>query len=73
MSDVNKKRSADAFGYIYNKLLRQYGHHISDSRIKEGIKKQVNIVENSTIRTFRHILKCVGLKQLNEKIKEGIE
>ena len=69
MSDVNKKRSADAFGYIYNELLRQCEHHISDSRIKEGIKKQVNIVENSTIRTFRHILKCVGRKQLNEKIK----
>jgi hypothetical protein len=34
LSDANKRRSLNVFGDIYNKLLKQYGHHISDSRIK---------------------------------------
>ncbi len=73
LSDANKRRSADVFGCIYNELLRQYGHHISDSRIKDVIKKQVEIIDSTTISLFKDILKCVGRKPLNGKVKGGIK
>ena len=39
LSDANKRRDVDVFGFIYNELLRKYGHFISDSRIKSVINK----------------------------------
>jgi len=73
LSDANKRRSAEVFGNIYNKLLRHYGHHISDSRIKDVIKKQIEIIDSSTISLFKDILKCVGRKPLTGKNKGGIK
>jgi hypothetical protein len=73
LSDANKRRSADVFGNIYNKLLRQYGHYISDSRIKDVINKQIEIIDSSTISLFKDILKCVGRKPLTGKNKGGIK
>jgi hypothetical protein len=46
LADANERRDADVFGTIYNKLLRQYGHYLSDSRIKDVIDKQVEIIDN---------------------------
>jgi hypothetical protein len=73
LSDANKRRKADVFGSIYNELLRQYGHFISDSRIKEVIKKQIKIIDSSTIALFKDILKTVGRKAKNGKSKGGIK
>ncbi len=73
LSDANKRRDAKVFGEIYNKLLKQYGHHISDSRIKDVINKQVEIIDSSTISLFKDILKCVGRKPKNGKKKGGIK
>jgi hypothetical protein len=73
LSDANKRRDADVFGNIYNQLLRKYGHYISDSRIKDVIKKQIEIIDSSTISLFKDILKCVGRKPLNGKNKGGIK
>ncbi len=73
LSVANKKRSADVFGNIYNKLLQQYGHYISDSRIKDVINKQIEIIDSSTISLFKDILKCVGRKPLTGKNKGGIK
>jgi hypothetical protein len=73
LSDANKRRSAVVFGNIYNKLLRQYGHYISDSRVKDVIKKQIEIIDSSTISLFKDILKCVGRKPLTGKNKGGIK
>ncbi|ALO14512.1 Transposase DDE domain protein [Salinivirga cyanobacteriivorans] len=61
------------FGEIYNKLLKQYGHYISDSRIKDVINKQVEIIDSSTISLFKDILKCVGRNPENGKKKGGIK
>ena len=73
LSDANKRRDAKVFGEIYNQLLKQYGHHISDSRIKDVINKQVEIIDSSTISLFKDILKCVGRKPKNGKEKGGIK
>lgn len=73
LSDANKRRDADVFGSIYNKLLKKYGHLISDSRIKDVINKQIEIIDSSTISLFKDILKCVGRKPINGKNKGGIK
>lgn len=73
LSDANMRRDADVFGCIYNDLLREYGHFISDSRIQEVIKKQIQIIDSTTITLFKDILKCVGRKPQNGKNKGGIK
>ncbi len=73
LSDANKRRDADVFGDIYNKLLKKYGHFISDSRIKDVINKQIEIIDSSTISLFKDILKCVGRNPENGKKKGGIK
>ncbi len=73
LSDANMRREADVFGSIYNGLLRQYGHLISDSRIKSVIDKQIEIMDSSTISLFKDILKCVGRNPQNGRKKGGIK
>lgn len=52
LSDSNQSRSSEVFGYIYNELLLKHGHLISDSRIKDVIKKQIEIIDSTTISLF---------------------
>lgn len=73
LSDANKRRNADVFGIIYNELLLRYGHYISDSRIKDVINKQIEIIDSTTISLYKDVLKCVGRKPANGKRKGGIK
>ena len=73
LSDANKRRSVDVFESIYNKLLQEYGDIISDSRIKSVLKKQVKIIDSTTISLFNDVLKCVGRKPKSGKSKGGIK
>jgi hypothetical protein len=73
LSDANRRRDANVFGNIYNQLLKKYGHLISDSRIKDVINKQIEIIDSSTISLFKDILKCVGRNPQNGKKKGGIK
>ena len=73
LSDANKRRDSNVFGNIYNELLKKYGHLISDSRIKDVINKQIEIIDSSTISLFKDILKCVGRNPQNGKKKGGIK
>ena len=73
LSDANMRREADVFGMVYNKLLRKYGHYLSDSRIKDVINKQIEIFDSTTISLFKDILKCVGRKPKSGKRKGGIK
>ena len=73
LSDANKRRDASVFGKIYNGLLIKYGHHISDSRIKDVINKQIEIFDSTTISLFKDILKCVGRNPENGRKKGGIK
>jgi hypothetical protein len=73
LSDANKKRKVEFFEDIYNKLLREYGSVLSDSRIQDVLKKQVKIVDSTTISLFKDILSCVGRKAKDGKSKGGIK
>jgi hypothetical protein len=73
LSDANKRRSSDFFAGFYNDLLKKYGDLISDSRIKDLIKKQLEIFDSTTISLFQDILKCVGRNPINGKRKGGIK
>ena len=73
LSDANKNRSIEFFEDIYNKLMFEYGSVLSDSRIKDVLKKQVKILDSSTISLFKNILNCVGRKSIDGKSKGGIK
>lgn len=73
LSDANKRRDAGVFCLIYNKLLRKYGHFLSDTRIKDVINKQIEIFDSTTISLFHDILKCVGRNPSSGKRKGGIK
>jgi hypothetical protein len=73
LSDANRNRKIDFFEDIYNKLLHEYGSVLSDSRIQDVLKKQVKIVDSTTISLFKDILSCVGRKSKDGKRKGGIK
>jgi hypothetical protein len=73
LSDANANRDAQVFCSIYNLLLRQYGHVLSDSRIKNVIDKQIEIFDSTTMSLFKDILSCVGRKPKTGKSKGGIK
>jgi len=73
LSDANKKRDVLVFENIYQGLLKQYGRFLSDSRIKEVIKKQVKIFDSTTISLFKDILEGVGRNPKTGKNKGGIK
>lgn len=73
LSDANKRRDADVFCLIYNKLLQKHGHVLSDTRIKDVINKQIEIFDSTTISLFQDILKCVGRNPSSGKRKGGIK
>ena len=73
LSDANKKRKVEFFEDIYNKLLREYGSVLSDSRIQDVLKKQIKIVDSTIISLFKDILSCVGRKAKDGKSKGGIK
>ncbi|WP_160131243.1 IS4 family transposase [Kordia antarctica] len=73
LSDANKKRDVLVFENIYHQLLKQYGGFLSDSRIKDVIKKQVKIFDSSTISLFKNIMECVGRHSKSGKRKGGIK
>lgn len=73
LSDANKKRDVLVFENIYHQLLKQYGSFLSDTRIKDVIKKQVKIFDSSTISLFKDIMGCVGRNPKTGKRKGGIK
>lgn len=73
LSDANKLRSQEIFEFIYHGLLKQYKHLLSDSRIKEAIRKNVKIFDSTTISLLQDILKCVGRKPKSGRSKGGIK
>lgn len=73
LSDANKNRKVDFFEDVYNKLLVMYGSVLSDSRLQDVLKKQIKIIDSSTISLFKAILNCVGRKSKDGKSKGGIK
>lgn len=73
LSDANKRRSHEFLADVYRDLLKKYQHCISDSRIKQVIKKQIEIFDSTTISLFQDIMKCVGRTPADGKRKGGIK
>jgi Transposase DDE domain/Domain of unknown function (DUF4372) len=73
LADANKGRKVEFFEEIYNKLLQEYSSILSDSRIADVLKKQVKIVDSTTISLLKDILSCVGRKSKEGKSKGGIK
>lgn len=73
LSDANKNRDVLVFENIYNGLLKQYSPFLSDSRIKEVIKKQVKIFDSTTISLFKDILEGVGRNPQNGKRRVALK
>jgi hypothetical protein len=73
LSDANKKRDVLVFENIYHQLLKQYDGFLSDSRIKDVLKKQVKIFDSTTISLFKDIMGCVGRNPKSGKRKGGIK
>jgi hypothetical protein len=73
LSDANKKRDVLVFENIYHQLLKHYGGFLSDSRIRDAIKKQVKIFDSTTISLFKDIMGCVGRNPKSGKRKGGIK
>jgi hypothetical protein len=49
LSDANKNRGVKVFEEIYKELYQNYKGFISDSRFSQVLKKEVKIVDSSTI------------------------
>lgn len=73
LSDANKKRDVLVFENIYHGLLKQYGFFLSDSGIKDVVRKQVKIFDSTTISLFKDILEGVGRNSKTGKKKGGIK
>ena len=73
LSDANKRRTAGFFADVYHELLKKHQYIISDSQIKQTIKKQIAIFDSTTISLFQDIMKCVGKTPVNGKRKSGIK
>lgn len=73
LSDANKNRSVDVFEEIYKNLYQYYKEFISDSRFTDVLKKEVKIVDSSTISLFKDILQCIGRIPKSGKKKGGIK
>lgn len=76
LSDANRRRSEKVFEQLYFKLYEHNKHLLSDSRDDEigtAIKKNVFIVDSTTISLFSSVLKGVGRNPMNGKKKGGIK
>lgn len=69
LCDANKKRDAQVFKDIYEQLYRFYHHFLPDSRKR----KDLYIVDSSTISLFQDIMKAAGRPARNGKSKGGVK
>ena len=73
LSDANKRRPSDVFEAIYLDIYRKNRQDLSDSRLTKLDLKRLYIIDSTTIRLFKAILKGVGRNPLNGKKKGGIK
>jgi len=73
LSDANAKRTPEVFEAIYKSLYSQYGKFLSDSRLRKKITSRLYIIDSTTIKLFKEILKNAGRKPSNGKRKGGIK
>jgi len=72
-SDANALRTSDVFEDIYKTLYKRYGATLADSRLIKKITSRLYIIDSTTIKLFKEILKNAGRKPSNGKRKGGIK
>ena len=72
-AEANAKRSSEVFEGIYNDLYKKYSKELPDSRSGVKIDPKLYIVDSTTIKLFKEILKNAGRKPANGKRKGGIK
>ena len=73
LSDANKRRSSKVFEEIYMQIYKDNKRFLSDSRLSKIDLKRLFIIDSTTIRLFKAILKAVGRNPLTGKKKGGIK
>ncbi|MEB2785524.1 IS4 family transposase [Algoriphagus persicinus] len=78
LSDANRKRPNEVFGYIYYLLLAHYRKEISDSYLSLPINGEVSpdkvkLFDSSTVTLFTDVFKGAGRNPMNGKKKGGLK
>lgn len=78
LSDANRKRPNDVFGYIYYLLLAHYKQEISDSYLSLPINGEVSpdrvkLIDSSTVTLWTDVFKGTGRNSMNGKKKGGLK
>lgn len=73
ISEANSKRTSAVFESIYKVLYKQYGASLPDSRKRKRIDSRLYIIDSTTIKLFKEILKNAGRQPANGKRKGGIK
>lgn len=78
LSDANRKRPNEVFGYIYYLLLAYYRSEISDSYLSlpingEASPDRVKLFDSSTVTLFTDVFKGAGRNPMNGKKKGGLK
>lgn len=71
LSDANKRRTHEVFGFIFHRLVRHYFPVISDSSKAKSILEQLFIIDSTTITLFNEIMKGAGSYKMNGRKKGG--
>lgn len=71
ISDANKRRTHEVFGYIFHQLVKHYYPFIPDSRRSDSILSKLFIVDSSTISLFSSIMQGAGSYKMNGRKKGG--
>ncbi|WP_297338008.1 IS4 family transposase [Algoriphagus sp.] len=78
LSDANRKRPNEVFGYIYYLLLAHYRTEISDSYLSlpingEAKPDQVKVFDSTTLSLFTDLFKGAGRNPMNGRKKGGLK
>lgn len=71
LSDSNKRRTHEVFGFIFHKLVKYYFPVLSDSSKAKSIMDKLFIIDSTTISLFNEIMKGAGSYKSNGRKKGG--
>lgn len=73
-SDANQRRKSEVFEQIYHRLYQQYYTFLPDSRQKKAsFKKELYIIDSTTITLFSNIMRGAGTSKANGRKKGGVK
>ncbi len=73
LSDANRRRPGKVFEQIYMQIYKDNRQFLSDSHLSKVDLRRLYIIDSTTIRLFKAILKAAGRNPLTGKKKGGIK